>query len=253
MGHVPVHLLQRRAPPERDRHRRCLQLHRHDAPDGGRRPRVPGRGPLRGQPPGVPDGELGRLPDIRPAGRALDLTRPGEDGQGERHPALRDAGLHREQHQARGDAGVPRQPPGPRARLARPVGPRARRRPRRGRTPGHGPRGLVRGDPLLLRPVPEGHQADGALPGLRRRGLHRCLAGPAHLAGHRAVGHRPARRRLLRGRRRRLRPRGADRVRPPGSEGAAAGREVGHGERARHRAAGPGRAGRGTGEASARR
>ena len=85
---------------------------------------------------------------------------PGADGL--ERAAVPHPGPDREQHGRRRPAAVPAQPHRLRARLARPVGARARQRDRRPTgTAEDGPRRLVRRGHALLRPLPQGHHADG--------------------------------------------------------------------------------------------
>ena len=84
--------------------------------------------PLRGQPPGVPGGQPHEQQQPGPRLGVLARPQPRRGRRGHGHAAVHHPGLHREQHQARGHGGVPRQPPRRRAGLDGAVGARPRQR-----------------------------------------------------------------------------------------------------------------------------
>ena len=89
----------------------------------------------------------------RPRLGVLEGAEPDPGRHGLRRAAVPHPGADREQHGRRRHRAVPAEPHRLRARLARPVGARARQRDRRERPPEDGPRRLVRRGHALLRPA----------------------------------------------------------------------------------------------------
>ena len=108
---------------------------RPDRPDAGHGAGQPGLQPRRARRhaaarlPGAEPGRPGR--QRRPLLGLLAQAEPDPRRQGLRRAAVPDPGPDREQHGRRRHRAVPRQPRRPRARVARPVGARARQRDRR--------------------------------------------------------------------------------------------------------------------------
>ena len=117
-----------------------------------------------------------------PYWRARNLI-PG--AKGSKVPLFLTQGLTENNTVADGTAQYLREPHRLRARLARPVGPRPRQRDRRRRQADDGPGRLVRRGDALLRPLPEGRQAEGQRPEDRGADQRRQVARRGGVAARR--------------------------------------------------------------------
>ena len=156
--------------------------------------------------PGLPGRQLRRPGrQRRPRLGLLEGAHADPRRQGLGRPALPHPGADREQHRRRRHGPVPPEPHRLRARVAGPVGARARQRDRRERPAQDGPRGLVRRDHALLRPLPQGRRAGRQGPAGRGPDQRRQVARRGSVAAGRrgALHDRPARRHLHRRRQRR--------------------------------------------------
>ena len=172
-------------------HARAVRPDRRDAGPARRRPELQRRTALNDtQRPGCPVAQLRRPGrQRRPLLGVLAAAQPDPGREGLERAAVPDPGADREQHGRRRHRAVPAEPHRLRARLARPVGARARQRDRRERPPEDGPRGLVRRGHALLRPVPQGRRR-------RRSPTRRSRSRPTTASGAPSRAGRPPTRRL---------------------------------------------------------
>ena len=206
---LPLPLRRRDAARERVPHPRAVRPDRRHAGPDHRRPELQRRRRQRHPAPRLPGRQLRRPGrQRRPRLGVLEGAQPDPGRHRLGRAAVPHAGADGEQHGRRRHRPVPAEPHRLRARLARPVGARARQRDRRERPPEDGPRRLVRRGHALLRPVPQGRRADGRRPADRGPDQRRQVARRAELAAGRLDGvHDAAALRHLHRRRHRQRDR----------------------------------------------
>ena len=206
---LPLPLRRRDAAHERVPHARAVRPDRRHAGPDHRRPELQRRRRERHPAPRLPGRQLRRPGrQRRPRLGVLEGAEPDPGRHRLGRAAVPHAGADGEQHGRRRHRPVPAEPHRLRARLARPVGARARQRDRRERPPEDGPRRLVRRGHAVLRPVPQGRRADGRRPADRGPDQRRQVARRAELAAGRLDGvHDAAALRHLHRRRHRQRDR----------------------------------------------